>query len=332
MQKLNGSGMMDTLTHTLMGGTIVGLAQIDPNIDPVSAGFITTVVGASLIPDIDTLMKLKNNAIYIKHHRGITHSLPFTVLIWPLLLAILSSTLFGLPFINMYFWSLFGVFLHVFSDIFNAYGTQALRPFNHTWIQLGYINTIDIPIIIMHALYFILWFVGFNPVMLFIILYGVLVLYYITRFTYQKYLIQKIIKQIPDRDISRVFCMPTIRFNEWRVVVISADYYYVGRTFKGQIVFYDRFEKVKPLEGELFEAVKDDENFKSFTFFSSIYRHEVKDIDHNTIEVRYIDLRYLKDGHYPFVCIMLLDKDDFDVQSSYTGWVFTENKLQQKLS
>lgn len=40
---------MDTLTHTLMGGTIVGLATIDPNIDAVSTGFIITVVGASLL-------------------------------------------------------------------------------------------------------------------------------------------------------------------------------------------------------------------------------------------------------------------------------------------
>ena len=323
---------MDTLTHTLMGGTIVGLAHLDPSIEPVSAGFITVAVGASLIPDIDTVMKLKNNAVYIKHHRGITHSLPFTFIIWPLLIATLSHFIFNLPFINMYFWSLFAVFLHVFSDIFNAYGTQALRPFNHKWIQLGYINTIDIPIIVMHILYFILWFVGFNPVKLFILLYAVIIIYYISRFIYQKYLVTKIIKQLPNDDISRVFVMPTIRYNEWRVVVVAEEYYYVGRTFKGQIVFYDRFEKIRPLEGELYEAVKDDENFKSFTFFSSIYRYEVKDVDSNTIEVRYIDLRYLKDGHYPFVCIMLLDKDDYDVQSSYTGWVFTESKLQEKIT
>ena len=53
---------MDTLTHTLIGATIVGLAHIDPAVDAVSAGFITTVVGASLIPDLDTVLKMKNNA------------------------------------------------------------------------------------------------------------------------------------------------------------------------------------------------------------------------------------------------------------------------------
>lgn len=36
--------------------------------------------------------------------------------------------------------------LHVFVDIFNSYGTQALRPISNKWIQLGVINTFD-PII-----------------------------------------------------------------------------------------------------------------------------------------------------------------------------------------
>src|SRR5699024_10535823 len=201
-----GSGNMDTLTHTLMGGTIVGLAHLDPSIEPVSAGFITVAVGASLIPDIDTVMKLKNNAVYIKHHRGITHSLPFNFIILPLLIPTLSHFFFYLPFFNILFLFFFFVFLFFFFfvfiffyffifDIFNAYGTQALSPFNHKWIQLVYINTIDIPIIVMHILYFILWFVGFDPVKLFILLYAVIIIYYISRFIYQKYLITKIVKQ-----------------------------------------------------------------------------------------------------------------------------------------
>ena len=33
--------------------------------------------------------------------------------------------------------------LHVFVDIFNSYGTQALRPISNKWIQLGVINTFD---------------------------------------------------------------------------------------------------------------------------------------------------------------------------------------------
>ena len=38
-----------------------------------------------------------------------------------------------------------------FVDIFNSYGTQALRPISNKWIQLGVINTFD-PIIFYYVL------------------------------------------------------------------------------------------------------------------------------------------------------------------------------------
>lgn len=322
---------MDTLTHTLMGGTIVGLATIDPNIDALSVGFVTTIVGASLIPDVDTVMKMKNNAVYITHHRGITHSLPFTFLIWPLLLTALAPLLFGMPLLNTYLWVQFAVFLHIFVDIFNSYGTQALRPVNHTWIQLGVINTVDVPIVILHVLYFILWFFGFNPVVLFIILYGILLIYYVSRFTMQSYLTKKVERQLPHEYIKRVFCLPTIHFFEWRIVVVAQQSYYVGRSFRGNIIFYDRFNIEDWLPADIFKSIKKDRNFQAFTFFSSIYRYETTEISPDIVEVRYTDLRYLKEGHYPFVCILHVDKVTNEVLRSYTGWVFTENKLQKKI-
>ena len=49
------------------------------------AATATTLVAGSLIPDGDTVLKLKDNATYISHHRGITHSIPFTIL-WPILI------------------------------------------------------------------------------------------------------------------------------------------------------------------------------------------------------------------------------------------------------
>src|SRR5690625_6327716 len=115
---------MDTLTHTLMGGTLVGLATIDPNIDAISAGFIATAVGASLVPDIDTVMKMKNNAVYITHHRGVTHSLPFTFLIWPVLLTMIAHFSFCLPFLNKFLLVQLYVFMLVYFFNFNSYCIQ----------------------------------------------------------------------------------------------------------------------------------------------------------------------------------------------------------------
>ena len=322
---------MDTVTHTLMGGTLLGLATIDPSVDPLTLGFGATVVGASLIPDIDTTLKLKNNAVYIKNHRGITHSIPFTFIIWPVLLATISYFFFDLPFVNMYFWSLLAVFLHVFVDIFNMYGTQMIRPLRNTWIQLGFINTVDIPIIVLLSSYLILWFLGLDPIILFIIVYSIIFIYYIVRYAYQQTLKRRVRNLLPQEHIIRTFVMPTIKFFEWRVALATDNSFYVGRAFKSQVVLYDEFKKMEPLREDLYEIIKYDENFKSFTFFSSIYRYEIKHLEDQTIEIRYTDLRYLKDGHYPFVCIMIVDEASKEVISSFTGWVFSEDKLQQKI-
>ena len=75
---------MDTATHIVMGVGLTALATQDPVMAESFAATATTLIAGSLIPDGDTVLKLKDNATYISHHRGITHSLPFTIL-WPIL-------------------------------------------------------------------------------------------------------------------------------------------------------------------------------------------------------------------------------------------------------
>ena len=74
---------MDTATHIVMGVGLTALATQDPVMAESFAATATTLIAGSLIPDGDTVLKLKDNATYISHHRGITHSLPFTIL-WPI--------------------------------------------------------------------------------------------------------------------------------------------------------------------------------------------------------------------------------------------------------
>src|SRR5690625_1753804 len=80
---------MDTGTHVVMGIALGGLATIDPIVanDPTlfNAVFIGTIVG-SQAPDFDTILKFKNNATYIRNHRGLTHSIP-AVILWGILIA-----------------------------------------------------------------------------------------------------------------------------------------------------------------------------------------------------------------------------------------------------
>ena len=56
---------------------LTALATQDPAMASTFGATATTLIVGSLIPDGDTVLKLKDNATYISHHRGITHSIPF---------------------------------------------------------------------------------------------------------------------------------------------------------------------------------------------------------------------------------------------------------------
>ena len=85
---------MDTGTHIVMGIGLTALAMHDPTLSDHFGAAATTLIAGSLIPDSDTVLKLKNNAVYISNHRGITHSIPFTIL-WPILITLLVFTFFS---------------------------------------------------------------------------------------------------------------------------------------------------------------------------------------------------------------------------------------------
>ncbi|WP_053361704.1 metal-dependent hydrolase [Bacillus sp. FJAT-27251] len=321
---------MDTGTHVVMGLALGGLATLDPVVSSSSATatavLAATVIG-SQIPDIDTVLKLRNNAVYIRNHRGITHSIP-AVILWPLMVT--GAVYFFQPEANLFhlwLWSFLAVILHVFVDIFNAYGTQALRPFSAKWLALGVINTFDPFIFAIHIAGLFFWIFGAHPGYTFLVIYGVLVIYYIHRFMYKRKL-QKIVEEmIPDA--TDIIIAPTMKNSEWRVAVMNEHQFFVGRAHGLKVTILDHFNRVPVPETPVLEAAKKDVNLSAFLSFSPVYRWEMDEFEDH-YEVRFIDLRYRSNGHYPFVAVVKLGLD-LNILSSYTGWIYSEEKLQKKL-
>ncbi|GAA0341610.1 metal-dependent hydrolase [Bacillus carboniphilus] len=323
---------MDTGTHIVMGIALGGISTLDPvvaNSAPTGTAVLIAAILGSQAPDIDTVLKLKNNATYLKHHRGITHSIP-AVLLWPIAITVAMMLFFPeANWFHIWIWTFLAVFLHVFVDIFNAYGTQALRPFSSKWVALGWINTFDPFIFGIHIVGFILWFLGAHPGYTFLAIYGIIVAYYVLRFISQRNIRRTIEKRFPE--VTNVIIAPTLRYYQWRVAIMDHDHFYVGRAFKDELIIFDQFERLPfPEEKEhVLSAVQDDPNVSAFLNFSPSYRWEMEE-EGDKIEIRFIDLRYRKDGHYPFVAIVHLDWD-LNIISSFTGWVYSEEKLQKKL-
>ena len=91
----------------------------------------------------------------------------------------------------------------------------------------------------------------------------------------------------------------------------------------------DESWKVPLPETPIIEVAKTDKNIEAFLNFSPVYRWEINYFDSFT-EVRFIDLRYRSKTYYPFVAVVKID-ENMERISSYTGWIFSEHKLQSKL-
>lgn len=321
---------MDTGTHIVMGVAVSGFATLDPVVSQDPTLFNCVFVGAiaaAQAPDFDTILKLKNNATYIRNHRGITHSIP-AVLLWGIIIA--AAIYLFVPqvnFLHLWLWVGLSTCLHVFVDLFNAYGTQAFRPFSNKWIAYGFINTFDPYIFLLHLAGVIAWILGANPGLTWIIIYTVILLYYIKRYLDKREIVQKIKEYIPDTEF--VATSPTIKQNDWRVAIKAKDAFYVGFVKDGHIQIIDEFSRTPLPDNELFQVATKDKNISAFLSFSPIYRWETSRSKYFT-EIRFIDLRYNTKGYYPFVAVVHIDSD-LNILSSYTGWIFSEHKLQSKL-
>lgn len=321
---------MDTGTHITMGVAISGLSLADYTVanDPstMSAVFAGILVG-SLIPDIDTVLKLRNNAVYLRNHRGITHSVP-AVMLWPLLISILLNLIIPeAAFLHIWAWTFLAVFIHVFVDIFNSYGTQALRPFSQKWVAIGVINTFDPIIFGLHIIAILVWIFGGEPVLTMSVLYIVLFFYYVLRFAVKGAVKRAVKKTVPGA--VDIFIAPTMNFFQWRIAATTEVDHYVGRAYGRSITIYDRFKREPMPDSPQIAAALEDPNVQAFVSFSPLYRWSVSHAG-DLYEVRLIDLRYRSKGYYPFVAVAHVD-EDLEVVNSYTGWIFSEAKLRKKL-
>lgn len=325
---------MDTGTHIVMGIALGGLATLDPVVsqDPALHHFVIagTIIGSNA-PDFDTILKLRSNAVYLRHHRGITHSIP-AVLLWPILITLALFTFNpALNVLHIWIWTFLAVFLHVFVDLFNAYGTQALRPLSKKWIALGIINTFDPFIFFIHIAGILLWLIGFDPAPVFVTIYAILIGYYVWRTYVHHLLIRQVKRKIDDETLEDVLVSPTLNWNKWLIAVKTKEKFYVANAKRMQISILDVYTRRPIPETPVMKAAKKDENLSAFLSFSPVYRWEVGKSDEGGFEVRFIDLRYRSKGHYPFIAVVKLDQD-LHVTHSYTGWIYNTDRLKKKFN
>lgn len=321
---------MDSGTHLVMGLGLYGLAHLDPaisqNTNMLYAALLGTVIG-SQIPDIDTLYRIKGNAVYVRNHRGWTHSLPMNF-IWPTLITFILSLFISISSpLTIWLWTCLAVFIHIAIDCFNTYGTQALRPVKSTWVSLNIINIFDPVIFGLHVVGILVCLViPKNSGLIFAIIESIFVLYIISRTIYHYMLTNWVMNFV--KESGRYTVIPTFRLHVWHVIVEFDGVVKMGEIRNKSIKWIGSISNQNQNQTAI-EKSKESEAVASFLFFTSYGYPLVKERAAG-YEVRWLDVRYFHKKQFPFVAFALLDHN-YQIIRSFVGW-HSEKRTKKKVA
>ncbi|HEX3027965.1 MAG TPA: metal-dependent hydrolase [Clostridia bacterium] len=131
---------MDPVTHAVIGMTVSKITGNGLDFsNPVYAG----IIAGSVFPDIDILLQKWGDYVYLKNHRGVTHSI-IGLFVSAALIAVVIGGIYHVADIqNIFLWSLIGCLSHSFIDIFNPYGTKLLWPFSDKKFSISLVILFD---------------------------------------------------------------------------------------------------------------------------------------------------------------------------------------------
>ncbi len=131
---------MDPITHGIIGAAV---ARLTGNSITISDAATVSIVVGSIFPDIDIVFQKWGDYVYLKNHRGLTHSI-LGIIISSIFLAISLSFLYrGTGIYELFMWSFAGGLSHSAFDLLNSYGAKLLWPFCNKKFSLGILNTFD---------------------------------------------------------------------------------------------------------------------------------------------------------------------------------------------
>ena len=145
---------MDPITHGLSGAI---LARSIPG-EPIPHRYVWLLAAVAMLPDIDYLLKFISDTIYLRHHRGITHSFLMLPMWTWLLYSLLPKQKISKPLMPWLLGS--ALMAHIFLDLVTSFGTMTLAPFSDSRATLDLLFIIDpifsalilIPLILMPLL------------------------------------------------------------------------------------------------------------------------------------------------------------------------------------
>jgi inner membrane protein len=304
---------MDNVTHALHGLALYALAATDPAVagDPIAMSAVLWAASlGSQAPDFDFVIRIFfGDVAYLKHHRGISHSIP-AWFVWPTFLAGVLWLFFPGYYGLLWWWSFWGVVVHVGMDLLTTYGTAAFWPLSKRRYGWDILMIVDLVLWALGALGIWLWVTGREPER--VLQYTVVpaLLYLLLRVGVQLYLRWRV-KSFYKKagvDIGRISVIPFLGLFRWNLVVESEEKYELGTAHlrKGisiQNTYQRRWDQ---------QALQELEKSHVFQVFRWFARHlflEVKRDEQGHLKADLADLTFGFSDRIPLTAHITLDAE-----------------------
>jgi inner membrane protein len=275
---------MDPITHGLIGLGIASFSGGDLSLqNPV---YMSALIGA-LAPDFDIVLQAKGDLFYLRHHRGVSHSIPGTALLAGLVTLPLTIVFPEASLWTLFIWTWLGALSHSVIDVFNSYGAELFWPVYRKKVSINLLNIFDPYLFLLLTVMLFAqkaipavhgWGIGLG------------MLYLVLRFGLNRR-VRRLLARKYGSQAKRIMVMPALKGNwTWDVFVETKDNFIVGHIYSFSLMFNLRRMLWKQhnnliktaMEGKLGRL------FKEFTplFYVSLQRTEKGHL------VRFFDLRY----------------------------------------
>lgn len=304
---------MDNVTHALHGLALYALAATDPALaqDPTAMSAVLWAASlGSQAPDFDFVVRLFGGDIaYLKHHRGITHSIP-AWLIWPTVLALVLWIFFPGYFGLLWWWSFLGVIVHVGMDLLTTYGTVAFWPLSKRRYGWDILMIVDVVLWAFGALGIYLWWTGVSPER--VLWYTILpsAVYLLLRVAVQFYLRSRVRRfyEKTGAEIGRISVIPFLGMFRWNLVVESAEKYELGTAHLRKGVSIKNSYERKGAEQALAE-LEHSQVYQVFRWFARHLFLEVKKDEKGQMRAEMADLTFGFSDRLPLTAQVTLDAE-----------------------
>lgn len=299
---------MDPITHGVIGAAISAFSGQPVTIDnPVTIG---AALGA-MAPDLDFVVRLfSNDMVYLKHHRGMSHSIPFLALFSVIITAGLSFMFPTMNILTVFIFTFLGAVSHTVFDILNSYGAMLLKKKK----KLSLLTLYD-PFISVLALYLII--VRHHSAISYTSVLVLFAGYLIFRSLLKKSVFKTISKRYEHHGtIDTVTILPSLKFfYKWDFIVSTSTHNIVGvyNTIKKEEQIVKKYRKKNI---EMMDVFKSSNLGKYFIDFSSNYHIEyTKNMDNITLKV--VDLRYYFRDNFMHHGTLILDENHKILESYF---------------